>query len=69
VPKRRRRGAGRWDQTGRAYNPAALEEALRQMEEDREPMPVKPAPVTRRFVCPICGGPHSRSEHWLPENR
>jgi hypothetical protein len=25
--------------------------------------PAEPAPVLVRFECPLCGGPHSRSQH------
>lgn len=40
---------------------AKREAAKRRRQEKR--WAKKSGPVTVRFVCPICGGPHSRAEH------
>ena len=39
----------------------ARDRARRKRQDERWAR--KSGPVTSRFVCPICGGPHSRAEH------
>lgn len=38
-------------------------EVYRRAQERQTPTRAKAQPVTVRFVCPICSGPHARADH------